>query len=209
MTDGLHRDRFLQATAMIDWTSPDVLALARRLAETQTGDVEIARACFNWVRDSIMHTSDHSYDRVTRAASEVLEAGTGFCYGKSHLLAALLRANGIPAGFVYQRLALDETASTFCLHGLNAVWLSAFGWYRLDPRGNRDDLHAEYQPPREVLPFTTLRAGEQLFPFVFFEPLPIVCDALRQHKTRQELEAHLPDAAWLDAVCEGAVHLNR
>jgi len=37
---------------------------------------------------------------VTCKASDVLIYGTGYCYAKSHLLAALLRANAIPAGFV-------------------------------------------------------------------------------------------------------------
>jgi len=41
-------------------------------------------------------------DVVTCSASEVLREGTGICFAKSHLLAALLRAVGIPAGLCYQ-----------------------------------------------------------------------------------------------------------
>jgi transglutaminase-like putative cysteine protease len=63
---------------------------------------------------------------VTCSASEALAAGTGYCFAKSHLLAAVLRANGIPAALCYQRLALDESAEEsqrrFSLHGLNAVY---------------------------------------------------------------------------------------
>ena len=55
---------------------------------------------------------------------------------KSHLLAALLRANGIPAGFCYQRLSIDDIGPPFSLHGFNAVWLQEYGWYRVDARGN-------------------------------------------------------------------------
>jgi len=158
----------------------------------------VIRACFEWVRDRIPHTVDAGLDPVSCSASEVLREGTGFCYAKSHLLAALLRANGVPAGFVYQRLALDERGTRFCLHGLNAVWLPAAGWYRLDPRGNREDLRAEFDPPREVLPYACRVSGERLFPGIRAEPLTLVVDALWRHRTRAALEANLPDASDLD-----------
>ena len=32
----------------------------------------------------------------------------------------------------------DQSSTGFCLHGLNAAWLPEYGWYRLDPRGNRE-----------------------------------------------------------------------
>ena len=202
---------FLQATPVVDWARPEVVALAHRLSAGQPSEVDVARVCFEWVRDNVLHTVDHGLHEVTCAASEVLEAGTGFCYAKSHLLAALLRANGIPAGFAYQRLALDEEGSAFCLHGLNAVWLAGYGWYRLDPRGNRGSIQARFDPPAEVLPFPCTNPGERLFPLVFAQPLPVVIDALRRHRTRQELEANLPDALELDIAPapDGVVDLSR
>jgi transglutaminase-like putative cysteine protease len=188
---------FGRATPVVDWRHPAIRRLARELSRGR-GPLGIVRACFEWVRDRVPHTVDHGLDRVTCVASEVLREGTGFCYAKSHLLAALLRANGIPAGFVYQRLALDERGRRFCLHGLNAVWLPHVGWYRMDPRGDREDLSAEFDPPREVLPYTSRVPGERLFPGVWAEPLPGVVAALRAHRTRAELAAHLPDAAELE-----------
>jgi transglutaminase-like putative cysteine protease len=146
------REGFLRVTPVIDWDQPPVLALAGELGQAGCSQVDVARACFEWVRDEIAHSSDHGLDPVTCSASDVLKERTGFCYAKSHLLAALLRANGIPAGFVYQRLALDARGEAFCLHGLNAVWLPEIGWYRIDPRGNRRDLIAGFDPPREMLP---------------------------------------------------------
>jgi len=210
----LTKDRFaafLQATPVVDWARPEVVALAHRLSAGQPTEVDVARVCFEWVRDNVLHTVDHGLPEVTCAASEVLSAGTGFCYAKSHLLAALLRANGIPAGFAYQRLSLDAEGSAFCLHGLNAVWLTGYGWYRLDPRGNRGGIQARFDPPAEVLAFPCKNPGERLFPQVCAEPLPLVIDALRQHRTRQELEAHLPDALELDIkpAPDGVVDLSR
>ena len=60
------------------------------------------RAAFEWVRDSIGHSYDVSDPRITLSATEVLEHRVGLCYAKSHLLAALLRAEGIPTGLCYQ-----------------------------------------------------------------------------------------------------------
>ncbi|MGH7340562.1 MAG: transglutaminase-like domain-containing protein, partial [Candidatus Rokuibacteriota bacterium] len=100
-------DPFGRATAVVDWRHPAVTSLARALARGR-GPLAVVRACFEWVRDRIPHTVDHGLEPVTCAASEVLREGTGFCYAKSHLLAALLRANRVPTGFVYQRLAMGE-----------------------------------------------------------------------------------------------------
>jgi transglutaminase-like putative cysteine protease len=64
---------------------------------------------------------------VTCKASDVLIHGTGYCYAKSHLLVALLRANGIPAGLCYQRLTIENDGPSYCLRGLNAVYLEQHG----------------------------------------------------------------------------------
>ena len=90
--------RFLDSTAIIDWHQPLVRELAGRLHGGEADAVAVARRCFEWVRDQIPHTSDHHLAPVTCEASQVLTQGTGFCYSKSHLLAALLRANGIQRG---------------------------------------------------------------------------------------------------------------
>ena len=101
-------EEFLKATEIIDWTQPLVSSKARELSTGLTRAEDIARNCFEWVRDEIQHSSDFKRNPVTCRASDVLAAGTGYCYAKSHLLAALLRANGIPTGFCYQRLSIDD-----------------------------------------------------------------------------------------------------
>ena len=182
---------FLQATDIIDWKMPAVLAKAKELAGQGKNIEEVVRLCFQWVRDEIKHTADWGLSDVTCAASEVLAAGSGFCYAKSHLLAALLRANEIPTGFCYQRLCLDDEGRQFCLHGLNAVWLPEIGWHRLDPRGNRADIDAQFTPPVERLAFTANRQGEVDLPEVWAQPLAVVIEALRSNKSAKELQ--LPD----------------
>jgi transglutaminase-like putative cysteine protease len=79
------------------------------------------------------------------------------------------------------------------LHGLNAVWLPGTGWYRIDPRGNRAGIDAQFSPPVERLAFAIGRPGEVDFQEVWPEPLPVVVEALRAYESAEELAEKLPD----------------
>jgi transglutaminase-like putative cysteine protease len=188
-------DKYLQASQIIDWQDPQILDLAKTIRLEHQTTEKIAKACFEWVRDEIRHSVDYRLNPVTCVASDVLKYKTGYCYAKSHLLAALLRANGISAGFCYQRLRIDDRITSFCLHGLNAIYLPEFGWYRVDSRGNRPGVDARFTPPNEQLAFNINLPGEADFPNIFPEPLPIVIEALQAHNSWDELFHHLPDLA--------------
>jgi transglutaminase-like putative cysteine protease len=189
---------FLAASSVVDWTHPAVNTLARELARDGGALDDIVKRCFEWVRDEIQHSSDFKRGPVTCSASEVLQARTGFCYAKSHLLAALLRANAIPTAFCYQRLSMDGRGGPFCLHGLNAVHLGGIGWYRLDARGNRSGIDAQFCPPQERLAFGVSVEGEVNLPGVLAEPLPEVVSALQSHQSWEILSRNLPDISVAD-----------
>lgn len=191
--DAVQSAAFLASTEVVDWYHADVRTLAWCLAGGERDAVEVARRCFEWVRDEVRHSVDAGDSIVTCSASEVLHQRTGFCYAKSHLLAALLRANGIPAGFCYQRLSFDSVGPPFCLHGLNAVLLPKHGWFRMDARGNKPGVEARFTPPSEQLAFSPQLEGEWLFPEIHAEPLPQVVESLRRHATVAEVAADLPD----------------
>ncbi len=181
-------DHFLRSTPIIDFHHPAVLNLARELAVGTDDPVEISRRCYEWVRDEIHHSGDYRQNPVTCCASAVLAERTGFCFAKSHLLVALLRANGIPAGLCYQRFRVNTTGA-FALHGLAAVFLPEIGWYRVDPRGNREGIDARFTPPVERLAYP----GEMDLPGVKPYPLPAVIDVLESCQTYEEVLARLPD----------------
>ena len=185
--------RFLAASTYIDFEQPEVRATARRLAENAASELDVARACFEFVRDEIRHSVDFRLNPVTCKASDVLRHGTGYCYAKSHLLAALLRANGIPAGLCYQRLSVGTSGAPYCLHGLNAVYLKDFGWYRIDARGNKPGIDARCEPPVEYLAFAVREREERMLPEIWAEPLPVVVDVLERHATWDQVLANLPD----------------
>jgi len=184
---------YLEPSTVIDSTHPDVARKARELASGCTTDREIAGQCFLFVRDGILHSWDHRKNPVTLKASDVLRYRTGFCYAKSHLLAALLRANGIPAGLCYQRLVSGEFGQPFFLHGLNAIWLDGSGWYRADARGLKPGHDAAFTPPVEVLPYVAQGTGEAELPEIWTEPLPIIVAALTRYPDIEAVRRHLPD----------------
>ena len=186
-------EEYLASSTYIDWQQSAVLTKARELAEGCDSQREIAKACFTFVRDHIRHSWDYQLNPVTCRASDVLAHGTGYCYAKSHLLAALLRANGIPAGLCYQRLTIENDQPPFCLHGLNAIYLQEFGWYRVDARGNKPGVNAQFCPPVEQLAFPIITAGEADLGGVWVEPMAQVVGVLERYDSYSAVAENLPD----------------
>ncbi|PCJ45552.1 MAG: Cro/Cl family transcriptional regulator [Moraxellaceae bacterium] len=191
-------NKYLASTEYIDWKHPEILSQAKVLAEGAADLEEITRRCFVFVRDEIRHSWDYKLNPVTSKASDVLKHSTGYCYAKSHLLAALLRANSIPAGLCYQRLTITNVPP-FCLHGLNAAYLERVGWYRIDARGNKQGVASEFLPPKETLAFPIVTPGEADLPEIWAEPLPVVIQVLEQSKNYQEVADNLPDVELITA----------
>ncbi|MCW9026449.1 MAG: transglutaminase family protein [Thiovulaceae bacterium] len=186
-------EEYLEESEYVDFSHPKVKSLAEFIAMGASSDEEIAKKCFTFVRDEIRHTGDYKDNITTLKASDVLREGTGWCYSKSILLAAFLRANGIPTAFCYQRLKCDEyIENKYCLHGLNAVYLKDYGWYRIDARGNKDGVDAQFTPPFEQLAF---EIGENEFDIseLYSEPLKEVIEALKKYKTYDDMINNFPD----------------
>ncbi len=182
---------YLGTCEVIDASATVIAKCAKELA-TDTAE-KTAQNCFEFVRDKIKHSADHKLNPVTCCASDVLQHETGYCYAKSHLLCALLRANGIPTGLCYQRLSIDGTGAPFSLHGLNAVFLRGHGWYRIDARGNRSDVNAQFTPPIEQLAFAITVDRECDLPGIFQRPHPAVTECLLRHGDWLAVYENLPD----------------
>ena len=185
--------KYLEESEIIDFSNQNIQILAKKLAKNCKTDTQIAKKCFMFVRDKIKHSGDYKLEVTTLKASEVLEYKTGWCYAKSHLLAGLLRANKIPTGFSYQRLnCFEYKKDTFCLHGLNAIYLKDFGWYKVDARGNKDGVNAEFNPPYEKLAFE-LGENEYNLPNILFEPLEEVILSLKENSSYNKMVENFPD----------------
>lgn len=184
---------YLLPSQYIDCDHPSVSEKAAELADGVSSELDLVKICFEFVRDDIKHSWDYRMNPVTCKASDVLIHGTGYCYAKSHLLAALLRANAIPAGLCYQRLTVAADGPPYCLHGLNAVYLKQHGWYRIDARGNKPGVADEFCPPTEKLAFPIVDDLERNFPEIWPEPLPLVVKALTLSTTVEQVFDNLPD----------------
>lgn len=185
--------KYLEISSYINWDDPTIKELANSLTTQVSSENALVKISFEWVRDNIKHSAEYKLNPITCKASDVLKHKTGYCFAKSHLLSAILRANGIPSGLCYQRVSLDEAGASYCLHGLNAVYLKEFGWYRIDPRGNNKKVNAQFVPPREQLAFPFRLKDEMDLPDIWTEPMPMVIDVLEKYETYQDVYENLPD----------------
>ncbi|WKG12368.1 transglutaminase family protein [Nocardia sp. PE-7] len=166
---------YLAACPIIEVDHPEVRALGAELRSASDSETECAHKAFEWVRDNVAHSFDARDPRVTLRASEVLDQRVGLCYAKSHLLAAILRGNGIPTALCYQRLTHGDG---HVLHGLVAVHLEG-AWHRQDPRGNRADVSAEFALGEERLAFPVdPQLGEVDYPELHRSPAEAIINAL-------------------------------
>jgi len=185
--------QYLAKSKIIDFEEFNIQKLAKELLSKSENELQLVQNSFEYVRDSIKHSGDYKMDETTCVASDVLRYKTGWCYSKSHLLAALLRANNVPTGFCYQRLNCSEyIKDVYCLHGLNAVYLKEFGWYRVDVRGNKKGVDAQFCPPQEKLAFV-LEENEFDLDGIYHEPLEVVVNALNTASSYEEMVNNFPD----------------
>ena len=98
-------------------------------------------------KNNIHHSGDYKDEITTYKTSDVLKYKTLVGVMQISSLVALLRANGIPKGFCYQRLSCSEyKKDIYCLHGLNAIYLKEFGWYKVDAREIKKGVNAQFTP---------------------------------------------------------------
>ncbi|HCF30111.1 MAG TPA: ABC transporter ATP-binding protein [Cyanobacteria bacterium UBA11049] len=188
-------DEYLAVSEIINYDSEAIQKIAGRWSGRVSHDVDLARSVYKYVRDHISHSFDIQSDIVTCKASDVLHAKEGICYAKSHLLAAILRCLEIPTGFCYQKLVLDDSEPAYLtLHGLNSIYLeSQKKWFRVDCRGNKQGIKAEFNLDKEQLAFPIRTdLGEVDYPVIYAEPNAKVVKALQVSNSRQDLLKNLP-----------------
>lgn len=178
---------YLKPSEVVDYNNPEIQLKAWELAQGLE-QIEMAKSIYHFVRDEIHHSLDIESDIVTCRASDVLKEGQGICFAKSNLLAAFLRFMDIPTGFCYQTLTHEDG---FVLHGLNAVYLDG-GWFRLDARGNRADVDAQFSMGKASLAFYPLEEGEKDYPYIFSQPDKGILSILMLSKSLEEVMKILP-----------------
>lgn len=191
-----HLEDYLKAfPPVIQFDSPMVLEKINLIQSKTTIPEEQAKMAFEIARDEVHHSFDTQNPAVIIHAEDALQKQEGICFAKSHVLASLLRGLGIPAGFCYQRvLRKGIPDSGFALHGLNAVYLNEYGWFRLDPRGNKPGINAQFSIAEEKLAYPIrTELGEVDYPEVFTEPLDSVIKAMQTAENCQALFYNRPE----------------
>lgn len=190
-------ENYLKDSDIINYKNQLLEGYGYRLVEGIKNNTDKIKRIYEYVRDNINHTFDIEANDVTCRASEVLEKGHGVCYAKSHLLTALLRGIGIPSGFCYQGLIFDDLNDRrIILHGLIGVYVEEVDkWIRLDARGNKPDVNAQFSLWEEKLAFPVRSEfGEFDNNIIYSFPSSEVLNSLLKSRNKAELILNLPES---------------
>lgn len=188
---------YLKELDVVDYSHPLIQKKVDEIFVNELSEIEKVKVVYEFVRDKVSHSWDIQSKRVTCKASEVLKYQEGICYAKSNLLAALLRSEGIPTGFCYQRLMIFGTPEEgYSLHTLNGVFLKSLNrWIRLDARGNKPGVQAEFSLNEEILAFPIREeVDEKDYPIIYTNPNQKTITTLEANTDALEMYIHhLPD----------------
>jgi transglutaminase-like putative cysteine protease len=124
--DPAERDAWLASSVMLDATDPQVVELAKRAAAELRGALlddprEVARACRRFAHSYI---EKKSLGVGFATAGEVARTAQGDCTEHAVLLAAILRARGIPSRVVSGLIYVDEFVGERAVFGFH-MWTQA------------------------------------------------------------------------------------
>ncbi len=135
----------LRPTRFVDSDSPEIIAYGRRVAGDAADEIEKARRLYLAVRDDLRYDPFRvGADPEGYTASATLARRAGFCVTKAAVLAAVARAEGIPArlGFADVRNHLTSPrlkqmmgTDVFAYHGYTELHLGG-RWVKATPAFN-------------------------------------------------------------------------
>jgi transglutaminase-like putative cysteine protease len=138
-------EQYLKPTPFVDWDTPAVLEFAREHAGSTADPVERAVRLYYAVRDG-MRYDPYDLDLTVEGmrASATLAHRRGWCVTKACLLAACLRAVGVPARLGYADVRNHLTTArmrdamktdVFYYHGYTSIFLNG-QWLKATPAFN-------------------------------------------------------------------------
>jgi len=189
-------NKYLRSSEIIDFEDKNIQKTANELSKGIDDEIQLIKNVYEFVRDCVSHSLDIQSDAVIYIASDVLKYEKGLCFGKSHLLAAILRRLNIPTGFCYQKLEFDQG---FGLHGLNAVYIHSIDrWIRLDARGNKEVINAQFSFEKENLAYSPNKEKEEFnFQAIYSYPNKKVIEILKNSKNLNDALKKVIETDWL------------
>jgi len=58
-------NKYLVSSKIIDWDNLEIMKKAKELSQNKGNPVDIAKSCFEYVRDGIKHSNDYQLNPVT------------------------------------------------------------------------------------------------------------------------------------------------
>ncbi len=138
---------FTQPELHIESANPQIVALAKKLSAGKASVCQQVRAFYDYIGSNLTY----SFNGQNWGAQAALGAMGADCTEYASLLAALSRAQGIPARYFEGLLYLDKETDPLATteHAWPDVYLPAAGWVALDPTlgrtpAKRDAYFAHY-----------------------------------------------------------------
>ncbi len=80
-------------------------------------------------------------------------------------------------------MLFDTPEKGYCIHALNAVYIQSLNkWIRLDARGNKEGIDAQFSTEEEQLAFTIQEEfDEKDYPIIYTRPHPKTLTVLEKH----------------------------
>ncbi len=116
-------DRYRAPSPFVESDDPAIVARARAIAGPATAARDKVRRVLDWVTDNV----EREPSLTIPSARDVLRTRRGDCNEHAVLVAALVRAAGVPARIVAGLVYVDDG---FYYHAWNEVWLD--GWVSAD-----------------------------------------------------------------------------
>lgn len=89
------------------------------------------------------------------------------------------------------------------------ISLLKLGWYRVDARGNKEGVNAQFSPPQERLAYNPQLPEEVDFQATLSEPLETIIETLQAQATWDDMLRNLPDISLESAKTYGLVTDNK
>jgi transglutaminase-like putative cysteine protease len=140
--------KFLAPSSRVECGHQEIVALAQSLAQDYQDMIGLAKSFAEWIATNTSHDNEQA-ERISAGgrplgALEFLHSRQGTCGERAHLLAAFLRAKGIPSKFVHGCLLPWKPDEHTWAHAWVEVYLAGEGWLPLDPRKSNEPQRKDY-----------------------------------------------------------------
>lgn len=192
--------KYLKCDRYVDFDNALIEDKAAELFEKAQNDLDKVRLAYEFVKDEIEDPADNGETCITVTASEVLSCGCGISHAKANLFAALLRSQGIPAGFTYRNLlqhAGKGKNTKHFVYALSTAYLNG-KWYILDVSGSKLGQATHFDLDHPTFTFSVDPSkGEYYYDGIFEKPYQTAMDRLEKAQDMTEFLNDYPDTFYM------------